>query len=266
MDTSGTIQKDIASENIKDTQIVLLDSDEHNNIYKAVLLKTERLTSAIHLVTGLMDTKENIRRGLRFAAVASINDFYLLEKVVPTGVKNFVSDKVFKRISYIISLLEIGLTGGLISEMNHAILKEEYSKLRDVLFKFQVVSGIGSFVLSRQLLGADLSAIEKTFSRGIAVRDIKDNSIKDTKVASLKSVPKLRPNDRVSRQDLIIKNIKDGAEHTIKDIITQVSLVATGIDCSEKTIQRDLLSLVASGVLIKRGERRWSRYSKALAP
>ena len=33
--------------------------------------------------------------------------------------------------------------------------------------------------------------------------------------------------------------------------------------CSEKTIQRELLAMVASGVLKKEGERRWSTYSLA---
>jgi hypothetical protein len=31
-------------------------------------------------------------------------------------------------------------------------------------------------------------------------------------------------------------------------------------DCSEKTLQRELLALVAQGVLKKEGERRWSSY------
>jgi hypothetical protein len=32
-------------------------------------------------------------------------------------------------------------------------------------------------------------------------------------------------------------------------------------ECSEKTIQRELLDLVGKGVLKKEGERRWSTYS-----
>jgi len=32
-------------------------------------------------------------------------------------------------------------------------------------------------------------------------------------------------------------------------------------DCSEKTIQRELLDLVEKGIVKKEGERRWSRYS-----
>ena len=57
------------------------------------------------------------------------------------------------------------------------------------------------------------------------------------------------------RRDAILKLFKKGQELMIKDI----SLNVRG--CSEKTIQRELLALVAGGVLNKRGERRWSRYS-----
>jgi DeoR/GlpR family transcriptional regulator of sugar metabolism len=43
--------------------------------------------------------------------------------------------------------------------------------------------------------------------------------------------------------------------------IGDVSAVVT--DCSEKTIQRELLALVEQGVLKKEGERRWSTYRLA---
>ena len=60
-----------------------------------------------------------------------------------------------------------------------------------------------------------------------------------------------------SRRARILKLVKDNREVTIKDIATHF------VDLSEKTIQRELVSLVASGVLKKFGERRWSRYALA---
>jgi hypothetical protein len=58
-----------------------------------------------------------------------------------------------------------------------------------------------------------------------------------------------------SRRNRIIKLIKDNREVTIKDIAFYFH------EFSEKTIQRELVSLVESNVLKKIGERRWSRYS-----
>ncbi|NBD73640.1 DeoR family transcriptional regulator [Patescibacteria group bacterium] len=48
-----------------------------------------------------------------------------------------------------------------------------------------------------------------------------------------------------------------------KDSVSIKDVTEVITDCSEKTIQRELLALVESGVLKKEGERRWSRYSLA---
>ena len=60
----------------------------------------------------------------------------------------------------------------------------------------------------------------------------------------------------VNRRDSILLSMEKGKEYSVKDISSFVT------DCSEKTIQRELLSLVSLGTLGKTGERRWSKYSK----
>lgn len=56
------------------------------------------------------------------------------------------------------------------------------------------------------------------------------------------------------RQATIIALMKRRKEVMIKDISSVIH------DCSEKTIQRELQELVDRGVLVKEGERRWTRY------
>ncbi|RLB92650.1 MAG: hypothetical protein DRH76_11030, partial [Deltaproteobacteria bacterium] len=56
------------------------------------------------------------------------------------------------------------------------------------------------------------------------------------------------------RRDRILEVIKDKGEASIKD----VSEVVT--DCSEKTIQRELINLIKDNLIIREGERRWSKY------
>ena len=56
------------------------------------------------------------------------------------------------------------------------------------------------------------------------------------------------------RVDRIKTVLEAKGEATIKDIAEVIT------DCSEKTIQRDLNSLIDSGEVIREGERRWSRY------
>lgn len=62
---------------------------------------------------------------------------------------------------------------------------------------------------------------------------------------------------RESRRTRILKLVKDSGEVTIKDISNHFP------ELSEKTIQRELIAFVDSGVLKREGERRWSRYSLA---
>jgi len=56
------------------------------------------------------------------------------------------------------------------------------------------------------------------------------------------------------RQQVILDIIKEIGESSIKDISDNIK------DCSEKTIQRELNTLIYDGVLKKIGERRWSKY------
>jgi hypothetical protein len=60
----------------------------------------------------------------------------------------------------------------------------------------------------------------------------------------------------------IIKTFNNGA--TIKDVKDRVKespeQASFLVSCSEKTLQRELVSMVRDSVLYKTGEKRWSRY------
>jgi len=60
---------------------------------------------------------------------------------------------------------------------------------------------------------------------------------------------------RDDRRKIILALIKQKPSLTVKDIAKSIP------GYSEKTIQRELLAMVAEGILMKRGERRWSTYS-----
>jgi len=67
----------------------------------------------------------------------------------------------------------------------------------------------------------------------------------------------LKKDQKVMRRETIASLLRVRGSLTIKDLATSIS------DCSEKTLQRELVSLIASGNVEKKGERRWSRYSLA---
>ncbi len=89
----------------------------------------------------------------------------------------------------------------------------------------------------------------------------KDKNQKTSESSNSRVVSKLKnqnkEKDTSERTKSILNIIRDNKSVTIKDVSNIVS------DISEKTIQRELSSLVISGVLRREGERRWSRYSLA---
>ena len=67
------------------------------------------------------------------------------------------------------------------------------------------------------------------------------------------------------RRDDIITIIKTiGGSATIKDIKDKVQAnpeqTSSLVSCGEKTLQREMVSMVKDGVLNRTGEKRWSRY------
>jgi hypothetical protein len=69
-------------------------------------------------------------------------------------------------------------------------------------------------------------------------------------------IERTRPDvGRDDRRKIILALIKQKPSLTVKDIAKSIPGV------SEKTIQRELLAMVAESILVKRGERRWSTYS-----
>ncbi len=282
------IVKDNKDTNVKDTQVVLLDIEQQIKLQRRIVLKTERLVSALHLVTDIMDNRESLKWELRDTSLNSLKDLYFLSGT-PRNHNPLISYKFLEKIDHITSLLEVGLTGGLISTMNHVILKDEYLKLKDIILKLKLTDSTDSFILAENFFGEDLSALsqnippiltsiktEKAYPKdNYKGQEIFDSTVlgeRDGKGAPLKRHAVIkdinndsRTSDKSSRQSSILTVIKDSSEYTIKEIIGQVRATASGIDCSSKTIQRDLLFLVDKGILIKKGERRWSRYSRMTA-
>ena len=81
--------------------------------------------------------------------------------------------------------------------------------------------------------------------------------------------PEVRPQGfdklKKERRDDIVNIIKNiGGNATIKDIKDRVksspNKTSPLLSCGEKTLQRELVSMVKDGVLNKMGEKRWSRY------
>lgn len=267
--------------------------------------RTEKLTTALYLVTDFMSDSEPLKTRLREKSLELLSDVYT------AGGKSFKERSVsFTRLTSsveeIISMLEISHAVGLVSQMNFNILKDEYILLKQAM-EGEVASKSRSenVMLSKEFFIDEtrkdspqpMTEVRKIENRNFKVKDgekygmedkrheeQKDNSIlmnpikgddlhKETKVRDsiyIKSerkpayqytqentvgrVSREGKGEKDSRREIILKLATKNKEINIKD----VSAVVT--DCSEKTLQRELLSLVADGILRKEGEKRWSKY------
>lgn len=223
-----------------------------------VYKKTEKLATALYMVTNLFNDTEPMKWTLR-AKVSELLSFIIGFKDVLESREYEFSNEVKTKVLEIVSLLEVASQSGLVSPMNFSILKTEFMNL------------IGGLIpLKKQTEERDRFALPKTFfdvpqgstytpthvpnAGGVDTQHKGQHTIKDTTVPS-ETANEITSFKKTNRQSIIINLLKKKKDLTIKDIAQVIR------DCSEKTIQRELISLIDAGVLKKTGERRWSRYS-----
>lgn len=100
--------------------------------------KSERLVTALYLVTDLMDETEPIKRSLRLNAVTLLSS---MNSLAQREVKDKVTEfkKSLRSLTEIISLLHVSITTGLVSDMNGNILMDGFRSLQLVLEKKQPI-------------------------------------------------------------------------------------------------------------------------------
>jgi len=251
--------------------------------------KTQKLITALYMVTDIIDIDEPIRNKLRTLGAGIISDMHSAKENNTGNILSFISSK----IAEIMSFLDIASTVNIISEMNCSILKKEFSALDQSILestgKAQTVNrqiNLAEFfsaTIDEYSSKQDLVTRGEKISQGHLSTRI-GNSVGVQKGSTLMkalsgvkfsqrpiSTPIL-PNTSIVFDELkkqrrdniitIIKTISGGA--TIKDIKdkTQTNKEKFNVllKCSEKTLQRELVSMVKDNVLDKTGEKRWSRY------
>lgn len=227
-----------------------------------IFKKTEKITAALYLVSGLLKDDEPLKWEIRDRGMDLLSSSFTASSSVP-GDKNMVIQSLFTAALETISLLNVAKISNLISHMNHAILVREIDHvvtlLRDRLAQNAENAG---YILSESFFKtADL------FSSGFrseASRTIKDqidifkgqNNRPDAQRSNQNNAQSGNvQHKKTQRQQTIVEVLKGQSGLTIKDFSKVIK------DCSEKTIQRELLELVDKGIVKKEGERRWSRYS-----
>ena len=270
----------------------LFEKDSHLLfLYK----KSERVASALYLLSNLFSDSEPIKWQFRDAATGIISsNLSLLSDSLSRPEILFKLSLDFVRL---LSLLDIAYVAGLVSEMNFTILKKELEHLLETLNLKGLPHNVPSnkkalfdkdfFALPEEELGPEISAANPSsaghsfpspqygkrhsvhtwsdaarISPGILKgQDKGHESYKPKSYGTIKNYKQGDSSDITNgpdRQSVILEILKSKNNLTIKDFALAIK------NCSSKTIQRELSKLVKLGILKKEGERRWSRYSLAM--
>ncbi|MBU6427054.1 hypothetical protein KGQ27_02330 [Patescibacteria group bacterium] len=218
-----------------------------------VFKKTEKITSALYLVSGLLKDDEPMKWELRDRGMDLLSSSFSASNAVP-GDKNYIIQSLFTAALETISLLNVAKVSNLISEMNYSVLVKEIDQIvalmKDRLSESAQSAGL---VLSEQFFKTP-SLFTGGFKAATKSKN-EANSHKSRQLSDVSSGHSAVEEKKAKRRDDIINVLKGQSNLTIKDFAKVIK------DCSEKTIQRELIEMVEKGLIRKEGERRWSRYS-----
>lgn len=208
-------------------------------IYK----KAERLARAIHVVSPAFAHSPALRKRADDIAMALVDGAVL----PPLSAREALS----RELLALSSLLSIVRTTGLLSTMNADIIGREAHLLLEEVASYEEPRVAFEYVPTLAELSKDVSKQIGTGQRTASMSTRKQPSVS-------KGQSKGQLSDKSHRSDrgtAIVELLRAKGPSFIKDISTVMR------DVSEKTVQRELQALVASGAIIREGERRWTRYS-----
>ena len=179
-------------------------------------------------------------------------------------------DALSRELLALSSILSIARTGGMLSPMNADLIVKEahqllaeiigYEEPRIALEEVPTLAALAKLVpqspeareanrlrsIARVTYEPDFDGEADASDKGQTKGHVKDKSIAQQSKQSSQS--------NSSRREGILSVLRTKGPSYIKDI----SLIVR--DVSEKTIQRELAALVSEGVVVKKGDRRWTTY------
>lgn len=180
--------------------------------------KSEKLVTALYLVTDLMVDSEPIKHGLRKNAVALLSSMNALSQL---DVKDRVIElkMSLKSVTEIISMLHVAVTTGIVSKMNGELLMEGFRSLQLVLEKKQPI-------FTKEMLRVENEdELDSETSFSSAVNSTSYDALTPLSIARLhENTQELRRTQESLRQAQILSKLTNTAElkvqnkETVKDI------------------------------------------------
>lgn len=233
-----------------------------------IFKKTEKIVAAIYLVSGVIKDSEPIRIDLREKALTMLSSALSLNSIEQVD-KSLLVQTLLAVSVETLTLLNVASCAGIISKMNHGILLREIDLLITTI-KERITEDVtrAGYVLSDAFFKADqstLSSNQKNPTLAAAASSSVSSilgissALKSSKTAISSAMDAgqadSQKDSKSTRQEAILALLRKGMPLTIKDFSAVIK------DCSEKTIQRELIYLLDKGIIKKEGERRWSKYS-----
>lgn len=222
-------------------QDFVLEKSIFNNVFEKdirrifIYKKAERLAKAIHLILPAFAESVSLKNRIDAITIGLVD-----AAILPPLTARVLLSRELLALS---SVLGIARTGGLLSSMNAELITREAHIL---------LQEVAAYEEPRLSLG-DAPTLSDISKKTFSPRSLKSPSTVINKIAQ-KSLP-IDKGHIKDRREAVLSVIRNKKKASIKDISTLIRGV------SEKTIQRELLALIATGVVLKQGERRWSTYS-----
>jgi hypothetical protein len=232
---------------IKDT-VISGESVQLSYIQK----RLNKVGEAAFLIASVLKDKETLRREIH---EASLSYLAAVRKAFdPESAKNlklfFHGHTLYQdlehRIQGLFHLVSLGKEARIISAMNAEVFINESSK---ILMEIQALLSPSDATIGQAFFGSAMTIPQQTNPSVV--------SVSSTNVSAKQAVKDIRDIKDISknRKEKIIDFLKSKGQSSIADIAQALP------EFSQKTVQRELNSMILEGTIKRIGDRRWSAYS-----
>ncbi len=224
-----------------------MEGDKKNNI-EEIKQKALKITEALYRTTDLFYDVEPLKWSLRETSLSILEIVSGIE-----GKSEYERSREIEKLNNLVKKLflklELASSGTFISRTNFDVLEREYIAIGQSLKR----SFIPTLLLDKPLT----DIVSDSLSDNVSVTD-NSNVIRHEEVSRpAESEPTgiIVERGDPKRKETILEALKTKGPSSVSDL---AGLFAGAI--SEKTVQRELSSLVAAGNVKQEGEKRWRRY------
>jgi hypothetical protein len=219
-----------------------LINDEY--YYKHIFKKTEKIVSAVFFIISKSQgiaQDHVVRADLERRAKDTHSIALSLLSMEPDAARYGMQTLLHALVS-LDSILRIFAAMGGISRDNQEVIAIEIDGVQRSMRRY-----LGGF-------GFDLTTFETQKERPTVRPTVAPSARVTRSIVPASTALSEVPNRAADRATQVLNVLKDKEGIGIKDIHEVIS------DCSEKTIQRELMTLIEKGLVRREGDRRWSRY------